>query len=38
METAETIAGKEPKQANPPHKWLVTIAVMVGCAIEVIDS
>jgi len=38
MEAAETIAGKEPKQANPPHKWLVAIAVMVGCAIEVIDS
>ena len=38
MEVAETIGANEPAQATPSHKWLVAIAVMVGCAIEVIDS
>jgi len=38
MEAAEANTAKEPAQANAPHKWLVAIAVMVGCAIEVIDS
>jgi DHA2 family multidrug resistance protein len=38
MESAEAITTNEPKQANASHKWLVAIAVMVGCAIEVIDS
>lgn len=37
MEAASTTARNEPK-LNPSHKWLVAIAVMVGCAIEVIDS
>src|ERR1700730_13412844 len=38
METAEATLAAEPKQANASHKWLVATAVMVGCAIEVIDS
>ncbi len=38
MEAAEATSTGEPKQAPAPHKWLVAIAVMVGCAIEVIDS
>jgi len=38
METAEATLAAEPKQTNAPHKWLVATAVMVGCAIEVIDS
>ncbi len=38
MEAAEATTANEPTQANASHKWLVAIAVMVGCAIEVIDS
>jgi DHA2 family multidrug resistance protein len=38
MEAADATTANEPKQVNPSHKWLVAIAVMVGCAIEVIDS
>jgi MFS transporter, DHA2 family, multidrug resistance protein len=36
MEAAE--ASQRIEHAPAPHKWLVAIAVMVGCAIEVIDS
>ncbi len=38
MEAAEATPRIEPGQAPAPHKWLVAVAVMVGCAIEVIDS
>src|SRR5215813_15449074 len=38
MEVAETIGADEPAQATPSHNWLVAMAVMVGCAIEIIDS
>jgi DHA2 family multidrug resistance protein len=38
MEAAGATARIEPVPAPAPHKWLVAIAVMVGCAIEVIDS
>jgi MFS transporter, DHA2 family, multidrug resistance protein len=38
MQAADATTANEPKQLNPTHKWLVAIAVMVGCAIEVIDS
>ncbi len=38
MEAAGATARIEPVPAAAPHKWLVAIAVMVGCAIEVIDS
>src|SRR5579864_1345914 len=36
MEAAEATPQIAP--ALPSHKWLVAIAVMVGCALEVIDS
>ena len=36
MEAAEVTPQIAP--ALPPHKWLVAVAVMIGCAIEVIDS
>src|SRR5215471_2421867 len=38
MQAVDATTANEPKQLNPSHKWLVAIAVMVGCAIEVIDS
>jgi MFS transporter, DHA2 family, multidrug resistance protein len=37
MEAAEA-SPRIDEPAPAPHKWLVAIAVMVGCAIEVIDS
>jgi hypothetical protein len=36
MEAAEATPQIAP--ALPSHKWLVALAVMIGCAIEVIDS
>jgi len=36
MEAAEVTPQITP--ALPSHKWLVALAVMIGCAIEVIDS
>lgn len=38
MEAAEAGQAQEPNQSRATHKWLVAVAVMVGCAIEVIDS
>ncbi|HJU12389.1 MAG TPA: DHA2 family efflux MFS transporter permease subunit [Candidatus Binataceae bacterium] len=38
MEAAEAATTDEPKRQTGSHKWLVAIAVMVGCAMEVIDS
>jgi MFS transporter, DHA2 family, multidrug resistance protein len=38
MDAAAAARATDAKQPRTPHKWLVAIAVMVGCAIEVIDS
>jgi MFS transporter, DHA2 family, multidrug resistance protein len=38
MEAAKATTADAPTHANTSHKWLIAIAVMVGCAIEVIDS
>src|ERR1700730_9442614 len=38
MEAAEARPRIESGLAPVPHKWLIAIAVMLGCAVEVIDS
>jgi MFS transporter, DHA2 family, multidrug resistance protein len=38
MEAAGASPRIEPEQGPAPHKWLVAAAVMLGCALEVIDS
>jgi MFS transporter, DHA2 family, multidrug resistance protein len=38
MEAAETAIQVPIEPTRPPHKWLIATAVMLGCALEVIDS
>jgi len=38
MEAAGASPRIEPGQGPAPHKWLIAAAVMLGCALEVLDS
>ncbi|HXR34769.1 MAG TPA: DHA2 family efflux MFS transporter permease subunit, partial [Candidatus Binataceae bacterium] len=38
MEPAATAVDIAPAHAPPPHRWLVALAVMLGTALEILDS
>jgi MFS transporter, DHA2 family, multidrug resistance protein len=38
MEAVEAASRVATEHARAPHQWLIATAVMVGCALEVIDS
>jgi DHA2 family multidrug resistance protein len=38
MEAAATSVESKIEAANPPHRWLVALAVMLGTSLEILDS
>src|SRR5271157_4181926 len=38
MEAAATAVHLQTAPAQPPHRWLVALAVMLGTALEILDS
>jgi hypothetical protein len=38
VDGVQAAQGTQTALTTPPHKWLIAAAVMLGCALEVLDS